>query len=296
MMIQSLRQLGTGVSSESGEILLFGDETEDILSTIARHTETRAFSTFKISGYPANFLDAGQCVFAVDSTAGATWMGADAPLTDIADEKRVPFETAVLPVPQYNPESPQMISQGPSVCVFNKEDKQEVLASWLFAEFLLTDGVQIAYAETEGYVPVTEDAQSTPEYRDYLSRAGENNELYYDVKIKASKLLLDNIENTFVTPVFNGSTSLRDAAGQLIENTVKAVKRNEATDERFMEKLYDEVRALYRLDGGSFNQSGKVGFGELPKTAKILIAALASAWVLIAAYAITRALRRVPRA
>ena len=48
-----------------------------------------------------------------------------------------------------------MISQGPSVCVFNKEDPQEVLASWLFAQYLLTDQVQIAYSQTEGYVPVT---------------------------------------------------------------------------------------------------------------------------------------------
>ena len=36
-----------------------------------------------------------------------------------------------------------MISQGPSVCIFNKDDPQEVLASWLFAQFLLTDEVQI---------------------------------------------------------------------------------------------------------------------------------------------------------
>ena len=39
-----------------------------------------------------------------------------------------------------------MISQGPSVCVFNKRDPQEVLASWLFAQYMLTDEVQIAYA------------------------------------------------------------------------------------------------------------------------------------------------------
>ena len=59
-----------------------------------------------------------------------------------------------------------MISQGPSVCVFNKSDSQEVLASWLFAQYLLTNEVQIAYAETEGYVPVTEKAQKSLEYQE----------------------------------------------------------------------------------------------------------------------------------
>ena len=93
------------------------------------------------------------------------------------------------------------------------------MASWLFAQYLLTNDVQIAYSQTEGYIPVTTKAQESEEYIDYLSREGEDNSTYYDVKIKACKLLLDNIDNTFVTPVFNGSTSLRNAAGQLIAGT-----------------------------------------------------------------------------
>ena len=187
MMIQMLKQKGAGYSTASGEIQIFNDTTTELLYTIAEHTESGAFSTFKISGYPANFLNAGQCVFAIDSTAGATWMGSDAPLVDIAEENIVDFETAVMPVPQFDPENPQMISQGPSICIFNKEDPQEVLASWLFTQFLLTNEVQIAYSQTEGYVPVTSAAQNTQEYQDYLSRAGEDNDTYYRVKIEASR-------------------------------------------------------------------------------------------------------------
>lgn len=127
-----------------------------------------------------------------------------------------------MPIPQFVPENPQMISQGPSICIFNKEDSQEVLASWLFTQFLLTNEVQIPYAQTEGYVPVTSKAQQDPTYQDYLSRSGEDNDTYYDVKIEATQLLLDHTDDTFVTPVFNGSASLRDAAGQLIENTAKS--------------------------------------------------------------------------
>ena len=91
-------------------------------------------------------------------------MGCDAPLLDISEDAIVRFETVVYPVPQYDPENPKMISQGPSVCLFQKDDPQEVLASWLFAQFLLTNDVQIAYAETEGYVPVTEKARLDPAY------------------------------------------------------------------------------------------------------------------------------------
>ena len=135
-MIQALYQKNAGYSTDDGNILLFNGTTEEFLLDVAALTQDKAFSTFKLSGYPGNFLNAGQCIFAVDSTAGSTWMGPDAPLIDISKENLVDFEIAVTPVPQFDVENPKMISQGPSVCIFNKEDPGEVLASWLFAGYL----------------------------------------------------------------------------------------------------------------------------------------------------------------
>jgi multiple sugar transport system substrate-binding protein len=289
MMIQMLKQKDAGYSDDEGNIYIFNDTTKELLYTIAEHGESGAFSTFKISSYPANYLNAGQCIFAVDSTAGATWMGTNAPNLDISEDKIVDFELEVMEIPQFDTDNPQMISQGPSVCIFNKADSGEVLASWLFAQYLLTDDVQIAYSETEGYVPVTSKAQQSEEYQDYLSRMGEDNSTHYDVKIKAAQLLLKNIDNTFVTPVFNGSTSLRDAAGQLIENTVKSVRRKQEVDDAYIENLYSDVTSLYRLDQlgtGGVSGSVKADLGKLPGTAVALLSALAAAWVLIIAYVV----------
>ena len=288
MMIQMLKQRDAGYSTDSGEVELFNDTTKEILMTVAEHAKTGAFSTFKISSYPANFLDAGQCIFAIDSTAGATWMGSHAPLSDISKDKFVEFETAVRMFPQYDPENPRMISQGPSICIFNKEDPQIVLASWLFTQYLISNDVQIAYSQTEGYVPVTTKAQNSAEYQDYLSRSGEDNNLYYDVKISAAKLLIDNVQYTFVTPVFNGSTSLRDAAGQLIENVTKSVRRKATIDDAYLENLFSEVTALYRLDQTSMRNQGTEGgdkdMGPLPTASKALLITLGVTWVLIGAY------------
>ena len=283
MMIQLLAQAGAGYSTASGDIQLFNDTTRGILKTVAQHTKSGAFSTFKISGYPANFLNAGQCIFAVDSTAGSTWMGSDAPLVDIDREKLVQFETEVRMIPQLDPKNPKMISQGPSVCVFNKDDPQEVLASWLFAQYLLTNEVQIAYAQTEGYVPVTAKAQNSAAYQDYLAREGEDNEAHYAVKLQASKLLLEHTGDTFVTAVFNGSASLRNAAGQLIEDTTKATRRKQTVDDAFLDSLYSEMTSLYRLDQVSAG-GGKADLGPLPGTAKALLGTLAAAWALIGLY------------
>ncbi len=294
MMIQRLMQEGAGYSTPDGEILIFNDTTRSILKEIAVHAETGAFSTFKISSYPANFLNAGQCIFAVDSTAGATWMGTDAPLLDISKEDIVEFETEVRMIPQADPENPKMISQGPSVCVFNKKDSGEVLASWLFTQFLLTNDVQIAYSETEGYVPVTSKAQNSAEYRDYLAKIGSD-EAHYDVKIKAAKLLLENVPDTFTTPVYNGSASLRDAAGQMIENVTKSIRRKATVDDEYIDKLYADMKSLYRLDQKGSSVAEKAELGPLPGAAKTLIYSLVVVWIAIIAYVGVNAYKKSAR-
>ena len=112
------------------------------------------------------------------------------------------------------------------------------------------------------------------------------------MKIQASKLLLDNTANTFVTPVFNGSASLRDAAGQMIENTVKSTRRKEEINEAYMEKLFAEMTALYRLDQIEVSNGSKQSMGPLPGTAVLLLCMLAVTWVCIGVYSITESIKK----
>jgi len=277
MMIQYLAQTGGGYSDAAGNILIFNDVTKDFLLTISKHAGTKSFSTFKISSYPGNFLNAGQCIFAIDSTAGATWMGSHAPLADIHTDKMVEFETEVMMIPQADPDHPKMISQGPSVCLFNKEDPQEVLASWIFMQYLVTNDVQIAYAQTEGYVPVTTKAQEDPAYQDYLAKAGTDEDEHYAIKIAASKLLMSHTQDTFVTPVFNGSASLRDAAGQMIESVSKSARRKETVDDAYIASLYTDMKALYRLD----QISAEPAQGKFPAASVTLLVSIALIWIFL---------------
>ena len=287
MMIQMLRQLDAPYSTDGGTIEIFNDTTRELLFEVAEHVKIRSFSTFKIESYPADLLNAGQCIFAIDSTAGATWMGPDAPLMDISEDKIVDFEMAVMPIPQFDTENPQMISQGPSVCVFNKEDPQEVLASWLFTQFLLTDSVQVGYSQTEGYLPVTTKAQQSEAYLDYVNRAGEDDDLHYWVKVETLKILQEHTDNTFVTPVFNGSASLRDASGQMIESVTRSIRRKETVDDAYMDQLFVDVAALYRLD-----QVESSDLGPMPATSVWLLAGLSAIWVLLGGTCLWRAVKR----
>ncbi len=98
-------------------------------------------------------------------------------------------------------------------------------------------------------------------------------------------MLLDNIENTFVTPVYNGSASLRQASGQLIENVTKSVRRSQTIDKEYIEDMYEKVIALYRLDEKA-GQTKKADLGKLPVESVVLIGTLLVVWLFIVIYVI----------
>ena len=137
-----------------------------------------------------------------------------------------------------------------------------------------------------------EKAQESEEYQDYMSRCGEDNNMYYNIKIQASKLLLDNIDNTFVTPVFNGSASLRDAAGQMIEETTKSIRRKQTVDEAYMEKLFADMISAKHLDQIAVDGSAKKNLGELPTASVILLVSLACVWLLMGLYVVIEIIKK----
>lgn len=219
-------------------------------------------------------------------------MGAHAPLSDISPDAFTEFETVIRPVPQVNTDEIEMISQGPSMAIFGKDDPQEVLASWLFVQYLMSNKAQIGYAKTEGYLPVTEKALNDPEYQDYLSKAGIDNDEHYSVKIDAARLLMDNLDHTFTTPVFNGSASLRNAAGELIEDVVRSTRRKQTVDDAYIQELYDKVTSLYRLDQLSQGIQSTGSMGPMPASSVWFLSILAGTWVVIGAIYLRRYLQQ----
>ena len=293
MYITMCKQMGIPISTADEEVLLFSEETKELLLDLGgkgRHeitnitTNTKKyeslFTTFTKVSYPGNFFNRWECLFAIDSTAGATWLGTGATSSDSAsgaDKNKPNFETVVRTVPQVDVNNPQMISQGPSICLFNKEDPQEVIASWIFAQFMLTDEVQLGYTKTEGYLPVTKSATESDAFKAYL-----NNEKEYVVKREATKLVLDNIENTFISPVFNGSSDIRDAGAYLVEGVCGNNKRYKTSEE--IDELYQKCIEKYGLQELINKTTGNVERKPISKESIILLASLGIIWILLGAY------------
>ena len=74
----------------------------------------------------------------------------------------------------------------------------------------------------------------------------------------------------------------------MIENVTKSVRRRENVDEAYMEKLFDSVESLYRLDqsGAAAQTAGKAELGPLPRASRLLLGSLAGIWLCMGVYAL----------
>ena len=286
MFIQLAKQKNIPYTDEEGNILLFNDETKDLLRELQKHCERGLFDTFNHASYPGNFFNRGNCIFAIDSTAGATWLGSYAPNVDIHESQIAYFDTAIYPIPQVDVNNPYMISQGPSICIFYKDDPQVVLASWLFTQFLLNDDTQIKYAKTEGYIPVTYSAINSSTYQEYINNpiskpTNATEDEQYDIKLLASKLVYDNRNNSFITPVFNGSSLVRSASKDLIDNTCLDIFKKQSSDtDEYFDALFAKIQTLYKLNDFSSDSD----LGRLPNESIALLVTLGVVWVGIGTY------------
>jgi len=148
------------------------------------------------------------CYMCIGSTGGANHQ------IPTPEDNKYPFEVGIAPIPQVNPEKPKAISQGPSLCIFDQDNKQEVVASWLFVKFITTDAeFQASFSKTSGYMPVIKSATEIEAYANWLNNANGTNNL----PALVIKTALENADSYFVSPAFNGSSKARDQVGELLK-------------------------------------------------------------------------------
>jgi multiple sugar transport system substrate-binding protein len=89
---------------------------------------------------------------------------------------------------------------------------------------------------------------------------------------------------------------LRNAAGQLIENVAKSTLRRQTVDEAYMQKMFREVSALYRLDqmnAAGVSSGERAELGALPPASTALLCTLGGGWLCIFAYILHARLQKI---
>ena len=69
----------------------------------------------------------------------------------------------------------------------------------------------------------------------------------------------------------------------MIEDVTKAVRRKKNVNDSYIDKLYESITALYRLDQIEAT-TGKVRLGEMPTLSICLLAGIGAVWIGILSY------------
>lgn len=173
-----------------------------------------------------------RCYMCIGSSAGATYQRPQK-----AEDGSYPFEVGIATIPQVDVNNRKVISQGPSLCIFDKDDKQEVLASWLFVKFLTSDPTfQANFAMASGYMPVIQSVTATPDFQAYLEKAdgGDN------IAMLSMKVSMDQTDAYYTSPVFPGSATARNQVTALMTRCLGLTDNVDAEIDAAFQDAVDE--------------------------------------------------------
>ena len=218
--ITMCEQLGTPYTSATGDHFLFNTaENREFVKKFKSWFDKGYVTTQEIYGAYTSGLfvatEGQRSYMSIGSSAGATHQR---PAKD--NSGNYPFTVGITTIPQANPASPKVISQGPSLCIFDKADKNEIYASWLFVKYLTTTvEFQAEFSMVSGYVPVLKSVGQNEVYKtQFLDKANGGD---YIAALSA-KVCLEQVDAYYTSPAFNGSSVARDQVGLLIQNCFAA--------------------------------------------------------------------------
>ena len=233
--ITMTEQLGTPYTSATGDHFLFDTAENRAFCAEFREWYLKGYVTTQeiLGSYTSSLFTSKETTksyMSIGSSAGATHQRPTK-----GDNGQYPFEVGIAPIPQANPSNPKVISQGPSVCIFDGHSAAEEEASWLFVMFLTTSvEFQADFSMASGYVPVIKSVANDPEYAKFLAKANGGD---YIAALSA-KVCLEQADAYYVSPAFNGSSDARDQVGILLQACL-LVKADVADPEAEIKKLFE---------------------------------------------------------
>ena len=217
--ITMCEQYGSDYTSATGDHFLFdNDQNKAFIKRFREWYQKGYLTTQTLYGsYTSGLFTAQTGVksyMSIGSSAGATHQRPAA-----GTDGTYPFEVGIATVPQVDAAKAKVISQGPSVCIFKKNNPQEVVASWLFVKYLTTTvEFQAEFSMASGYVPVLKSVAENPTYAAFLEKADGGN----FISALSAKVCLQQQSAYYTSPAFNGSSTARDQVGALLSKCLTA--------------------------------------------------------------------------
>ena len=177
----------------------YGSYTSGLFTTIGNsHTDT-----------DGNYVKIVKSYMSIGSSAGATHQRPAADWTG-----NYPFEVGIAPIPQVDADNPKVSFQGPSLCIFQQENEQEIYASWLFVKYLTTNvDFQAEFSMASGYIPVIKSVSTNPIYAAFLANTNGGS----NISALSAKVCLEQANSYFVSPAFINSDKVAKEVGVLMQ-------------------------------------------------------------------------------
>ena len=236
--ITMCEQLKTPYTSATGDHFLFDNaDNQAFVKRFAGWFAKDYVTTQDIYGAYTSGLFVAQSgqrsYMSIGSSAGATHQ------RPAKVEGAYPFEVGIAPIPQADADNKKVISQGPSLCIFENANQDEVMASWLFAKFLTTNvAFQAEFSMVSGYVPVIKSVAENPAYKQFLNSAdgGAN------IAALSAKVCLEQESYYYTSPAFNGSSTARDQVGALLQKClVDCAGKSDAEIDAIIDKAFEDA-------------------------------------------------------
>lgn len=216
--ITMCEQLGTPYTSATGSHFQFNTaENQQFVKDFKEKFFDKGYCTTQeiYGSYTSGLFTSTtsqRCFMCVGSSAGASYQ-----VPSKVDDS-YPFEVAVASIPQANENRKKVISQGPSLTIFNHGDSQKIIASWLFMKYFTTNvQFQAEWGIQSGYVPVINSVNENETYKEHLAKADDpSTDLKARVTAQAAKLCLQQTSYYYTSPAFVGSSTARTQVGNLL--------------------------------------------------------------------------------
>lgn len=248
MLITHLHQMGLNYSSldENKNVILGLDKdadsanaalVRDMLDEYKLWHDQHILTTKKTENeYASNSFKTLKTIISIGSSGGAAYSFPEAGSFDVGFA-RVPYRGE-------NSETPEYISQGPSVVFLrNKKlsddmNQKKLYYAWKFYKYLVSPSVnlEIAVNKSGGYLPVRESSFSSESWLGYIKR-DQNSSHSADVVVNKIQ------RHFFNSLVFKGSGTYRDSLATLMAKTMKGEDIDDA-----LADLINEVKLNMKKD------------------------------------------------
>ena len=243
--INMCEQYESEYTSATGDHFLFNNSTNREFMKKFREWYQKGYVTTQTlyGAYTSSLFttrNGTRSYMSIGSSAGATYQRPAANA-----DGTYPFEVGVATIPQVNENKPKVVSQGPSLCIFKKDNPQEVVASWLFMKFLTTNvDFQADFAMASGYIPVLKSVAENETYAEFLSKADGGDY----ISALSAKVCLEQESAYYTSPAFYGSSIARDEVGALFCKCLASSDNGDV--EKMIEKAFTDAVAEceYQID------------------------------------------------